>query len=265
MTTTNEREQRERVQERFTRTAEQYASFALSERRNDVDQLLEMAAPLETDRALDVACGPGTFALRFAPRVRTVVGFDLTPALVTQAQAAAAKAGITNVCFVLGDAVTLPFAGSAFDIVSCGYSLHHMPDPVAAVREIARVARPGGRVAVADLFVPPPGRSEVNNAIERMRDASHTRVLGPDELAALLEGAGLRLRAVRRTAEDRSFNRYMKIAGCKPGDEAYRATRRLMEESMDGDTAGFHPRRPADGKDDIMFVHSVVFVVAEKA
>jgi len=260
----NEREQRKRVQERFTRTAEQFGSFALSERRADVDQLIKMTAPLATDRALDVACGPGSFALRFARRVRTAVGIDLTPALLAQAHAASAKSEITNAFFVLGDAVALPFAARSFNIVSCGYSLHHIADPVAVVREFARVARPGARVAVADLFVPPPGRPEVNNAIERARDASHTRVLGPEEFPALLAGAGLRVREVKQTAEDRSFNRWMSIAGWKPGDEAYRATRRLMEESMNGDTAGFHPRRPADGTDDIIIAHSVVFVVAEK-
>jgi ubiquinone/menaquinone biosynthesis C-methylase UbiE len=261
----NEREQHERVRERFTRTAGVFANFALSQRHADADRLVEMAAPRANDRAIDVACGPGTFALRFAPRVRAQVGFDLTPALVEQARKAAAQAGIRNLFFALGDAAALPFAAGAFDIVSCGYSLHHMPDAAAAIREFARVAMAGGRVAVADIFIPPPGRAEAHTAIERMRDSSHTRALGPEELPGLLEGAGLRVREVKQTTEDRSFNNWLSVAGWKPGDEAYRATRRLMEESINGDAAGFHARRPADGGDDILFTHSVMFVVAEKA
>ena len=260
----NEREQHERVRERFTRTAKVFANFALSERHAHADRLVEMAAPRPGDRAIDVACGPGTFALRFAPRVRMQVGFDLTPALVAQARAAA-QAGIKNLFFTLGDAAALPFAAGAFDVVSCGYSLHHMPDLAAAVREFARVAKPGGRVAVADIIIPPPGRSDAHTAIECMRDSSHTRALGPEELPALLEGAGLRVREVNQKTEDRWFNNWMSVAGWNPGDEAYHATRRLMEESIEGDTAGFHPRRPADGADDIVFTHSVMFVVAEKA
>jgi ubiquinone/menaquinone biosynthesis C-methylase UbiE len=264
MTQENEREQHDRVRERFTRTAEQFASFALSERRADIDQLVELAAPQASDRALDVACGPGTFALGFAPRVRTAVGLDFTPALVAQGRVAATNTGLANVLFVIGDALVLPFPSGSFDIVACGYSLHHMPDPAAAVREFARVARPGGRVVVADIFVPAPGNPDAYDAIERARDASHTHTLGPDELPALLRGVGLRVRGVKRTADSRSFNRWMSIAGWKPGDEVYRATRRLMEESMEDDKAGFHPR-PADGKDDVIFVHNVAFVVAEKA
>lgn len=265
MTRENERGQHDRVRERFTRTAEQFASFALSERRDDVDQLVAMVAARATDSALDVACGPGTFTLPFAQRLRMAVGLDLTPALLAQGHAAAARAGITNVFFALGDAVTLPFAANTFDIVSCGYSLHHMADPAVAACEFARVVRPGGRVAVVDVIVPSLWQSAANNAIERARDASHERTLEPDELLALLEAAGLQAREKKPAAEVRSFNRWMSIAGWKPGDEAYQVTRRLMEDSMDGDTAGFHPRRLADADDDIIFVHSAIFVVAEKA
>ncbi len=265
MSESTEREQLERVRERFTRTAEQFAQFVLSKRAGEAGRLAEMAAPRSHEAVLDVACGPGTFALAFAPRVRVVVGLDFTPAILAQARAAANAAGLKNLRFAFGDAAHLPFANGAFDIVSCGFSLHHFSDPVAAVSEFARVARPGGRVALVDFIVPTPGRSEMYNRIERARDASHTRTLEPGEVPAMLEAAGLQVHAARRIEDERSFDHWMSIAGWKRGDPAYRATRALLEATLADDSAGFHPRRVSSGTDaDLAFTQTFLFVVAGK-
>ena len=265
-------DQHDRVRERFTRTAQQFASFSLTTRAAEAERLVRLAAPGPDWVALDVACGPGTFTFALAPRVRLVYGLDLTLALLEQARAAAAKLGLTNLAFIYGEAAALPFADSVMDLATCAYSWHHFPDPAPAIQELARVVRPGGCVAVVDLIVPDdPAQAEVNNQMERARDASHTRTLAASEIRALLESAGLRIRAWETEERLRSFDDWMHIAGWKPGDPAYAQTRRRMEASTAGDRAGFHPRfvtpaaagsPPPHG--DIEFVQTSLFAVAEK-
>jgi len=261
--------QRDLVRERFTRTAQQFAKFSLASRAEEAARLAALAAPHGTERALDLACGPGTFSRAFAPRVKSLVGLDLTPALLEQARAAARAANLANFSFVLGDASALPMAGGAFDLVICAYSFHHFAEVKRAVAELSRVTRPGGRAAIADLIVPDdPAAADLNNRIERARDASHVRTLAADEICALLEDAGFAVRASEISERPRSFDDWMRIAGWELRDPAYGETRRLMEFSIAGDAAGFHPRIAETVNSaslrDIEYIQTSLFVVADR-
>lgn len=101
---------------------------------------------------LDVGCGPGTITLDLAALVAPgrVVGVDRTDEPFTAARAAAASRGLTNVMFEVADGYALPFADASFDVIHAHQVLQHLADPVAALREMARVSRPGGLVAVRD-------------------------------------------------------------------------------------------------------------------
>jgi len=103
-------------------------------------------------RLLDVGCGPGTITIDLAGRVAPgdVIGLDLSEAVVDLARAAARAAGTPNVTFQVGDLYALPFGDASFDVVHAHQVLQHLTDPVAALRELRRVARPGGLVAVRD-------------------------------------------------------------------------------------------------------------------
>ncbi len=246
-------EQLERVRERFTRTAEPFAQFVLSKRSGQAEALAHEATRGLRDaseaQALDVACGPGTLACAMAPRVRTVCGLDLTPAMLRQARAAGTERGLANLRFVCGEAERQPWPDASFDLAVCGYSIHHFSDPERILVEVRRLLRPGGRLGLVDLIVPSGGsaeadrrRIEANTEIERARDASHTRTLLAEELRRLTESAGFRVLGSELEKHPRSFDDWMEVGGWKPGDAAYATTRRLMEASMPGDTAGFHPR-----------------------
>jgi ubiquinone/menaquinone biosynthesis C-methylase UbiE len=96
---------------------------------------------------LDVGSGQGIDLVRYARAGARVTGVDLTPRHVELARAHLAAAELPgNV--VLGDAEELPFEGASFDLVSSNGVLHHTPDIAAALREIRRVLRPGGRARV---------------------------------------------------------------------------------------------------------------------
>ena len=117
--------------------------------------VLEWLEPLSPDWiALDVACGAAHVAQEVAPRVRQVVGIDLTRPSSRLGAARLAAAGIRNVLLQEGDAAALPFTDGAFDLVVCRAALHHFPDPAVQVAEMARVCRPGGRVVVSDMLAP---------------------------------------------------------------------------------------------------------------
>lgn len=103
-------------------------------------------------RLLDVGCGPGSVTIDLAARIEPgeVVGVDSSAAVVEIAQKAAADAGADNVTFQVADAYGLPFEDDAFDVVHAHQVLQHLTDPIAALREMRRVTRPGGIVALRD-------------------------------------------------------------------------------------------------------------------
>lgn len=261
-----EREHFDRIRERFTTTAEPFTQFVLSRRTDEAERLATMATaefPGATV-GVDLACGPGTFALSLATRLKRVIGVDLTPAMLSQAGQAAAQAGMANLAFVCADANTLPFADGAFDVALCGYALHHLLAPEQAIREMARVVRSGGRIAIVDKYVLSGDDVEAMDHIERMRDPSHTNTLSETGLRSLLTDAGLRVLDSERRDRPRSFDQWMHVAGRPPGSPIYVEIRRLLEASLVKDATGFHPCiDPATGA--LQVILTALFLVAEKA
>jgi SAM-dependent methyltransferase len=148
---------------------------------------LEWLEPLSPDWiALEVACGAAHVSEEIAPRVRQVVGIDLTRALLDLAAHRLETAGIDNVLLQEGDAVDLPFLNGTFDLVVCRAALHHFPDPAVQVAEMARVCRPGGRVVVSDMLAPSDGDRTVFDALHRTIDPSHAQCLTDPELSELM-------------------------------------------------------------------------------
>lgn len=254
-----------RVQERFTRTAEEFASFSLAKRAVEAGRLVALAAPRGHECALDVACGPGTFARAFARRVRWIVGVDVATPMMVRGRANAAAEGIANMAWGCSNAASLPFADGTFDLVTCGYAVHHFGQPAASLAEMARVLRCGGRLAAMDLIVPGEESAEAgaaNNEIEIARDASHATTFFASGLRALAERAGLRVLASAVDERLRQFNDWMAIAGWQPGDETYARTRELMVKYAARDVSRFHARPLPNG--DIEFVQTSLLLVAEK-
>lgn len=101
---------------------------------------------------LDIGCGPGTITLDLARLVEPgqTVGIDRVGQPLVDARQAAADQGVTNVAFTVGDAYQLDFPANTFDVVHAHQVLQHLTDPVAALKEMARVCRPGGVVAARD-------------------------------------------------------------------------------------------------------------------
>jgi SAM-dependent methyltransferase len=115
---------------------------------NSAAYLLPRLAP--DAKVLDVGCGPGTITTDLADRVPRghVTGIDAAQAVIEQARELAEDR--TNVDFATGDVYALDYPDGAFDVVHAHQVLQHLGDPVRALREMGRVAKPGGLVAVRD-------------------------------------------------------------------------------------------------------------------
>jgi ubiquinone/menaquinone biosynthesis C-methylase UbiE len=124
-------------------------------------------------RVLDAGCGAGALSERLAGLGARVAGLDLRGGPVR------------------GDLRRLPFRDGAFDLAVCALVLHYLRDPAAAVAELARVLRAGGRLILCDREgSPDPVLRAGQERLERSRNPEFARLLAPAEMAALLREAG---------------------------------------------------------------------------
>lgn len=111
---------------------------------------------LPGERVVDVGSGAGLDSLiagRMVGPAGQVAGVDMTPAMLDRARQAAAGAGLDNVSFHEGYAEALPVPGEWAEVVISNGVLNLLPDKAAALREMARVLKPGGRLQIGDILV----------------------------------------------------------------------------------------------------------------
>lgn len=151
---------------------------------------------------LDVACGTGASAIPAAQQVGPegrVLGVDLAENLLQLATAKAARLGLANIEFRAGDFLSLGLADDGFDAVVCVFGIFFVPDMPGAVRELWRMVRPGGRLAITtwgpNFFE--PANSAFWNAIKQEDPALYKgfnpwdRISDPQSLRAMLREAGI--------------------------------------------------------------------------
>jgi ubiquinone/menaquinone biosynthesis C-methylase UbiE len=202
------------TRERFARTAERIAELQDARAASLEQDILRFVAPSGDERALDAGTGSGALAFALAPHVREVVGVDIVPELLEQARKRAER--FSNVSFVEGDAIKLPFEYGTFDLAGTLRTLHHIARPELAMAELVRVTRPRGRVLVVDQIAPVDPLAAVElNRFERARDPSHTRALADIDLRHLFESNGLVLIRAEYEREPRELDAYLDLAGCE--------------------------------------------------
>src|SRR5262245_3674688 len=151
--------------------------------------------------------------------------------MVEKAAATAREVGLPNARFEVADAFRLPFDADAFDLVLTRLALHHLPDPSAAIQEMARVLRPGGLLGAFDMTTSEiTEEAEYHTIVERLRDPSHTRALPLSELVHTIRVAGLELEKVEAIDYDQDVEDWIARA-VQSADEATRA-RKLIADAI---------------------------------
>jgi SAM-dependent methyltransferase len=258
MPTSRPSEHQSEILDQFTRQATPFATAPGIRDEAALRLIVEESRAGAEDTVLDVACGPGLVVAAFARVVRHATGIDITPAMLERARAHAAGLGLTNVTWRQGDVLPLPWPDASFSIVTSRFAFHHFLEPLAVLREMKRVAAPGGRVVVVDS-TPAPDRADAFNRMERLRDPSHVRSLPIDEHRELYARVGLpeprvtsyRLEGELESLIGRSFPH--------PGDDE--KIRELFRGALADDTLDIQPRRE-NGR--IRYGFPVSVLVAER-
>jgi ubiquinone/menaquinone biosynthesis C-methylase UbiE len=201
-----------RVTEEFRRQAETFDTWAQKTDENVAVRFATAIGDAGRGNLLDVACGPGVVTAALAPRAKSVVAFDATQEMLEKARVRCARARLVNVSFRQGNAEALPFGAAQFDGVVTRLAVHHFAEPQRAFDEMFRVLRPGGTAVIVDIVASEDAREEVlQNAIERLRDPSHVRMLPASELDACIAKAGFRELEPTTWDKDREFDEWMDI------------------------------------------------------
>lgn len=248
------------IESQFGPRAAAYAHSAVHASGASLGRMRDLL-PLEPDwLALDVATGAGHTAHLLAPHVRRVVAADLTVPMLAKTRQLAAEKGLPGVVVCAADAQALPFAAAGFDLITCRLAAHHFPDVGAFLRQVARLLRPGGWLAVVDNVVPgsrlhgkkawlqrQAGR--YINAYEKLRDPSHQRCLSLEEWQDGLRMAGFLLVHQELLAMVLDFHEYAERAGVSELNkirlramlfQAPQPVRAILTPQKAGDRITFH-------------------------
>ena len=196
----------------WSERAEAYRQSAIHASGDDLDLTVAWCEPGDGVTVLDVATGGGHVARRLREAGCTVVTVDPAPGMKPD---------------VIGPAEDLPFANASFDAVACRLAAHHFADVVAAVKEMARIARHS--VVVCDnTFV-----SESSEEADRVRDPSHVRNYAVAEWESFFELAGLEVAALEHMERPLEIEPWLARAGCG-GADATRVRELLGDRIADG-------------------------------
>ena len=244
------------VRQSFTERAEGYAQMPWLTDPERIARLVAAAQPKDSDRVLDVACGPGHITEAFSHICREVIGVDLTEAPLAIAKKRCQARAIANVSFQVCDVRHLPFNDESFDIVVCRLGMHHFENPLNVLQEMSRVCQSGGNVAIEEIMTSEHGeRAVLHHKYETLRASAHARYIPVSELLLLFRDAGLETHTIATGEVTPEVEPWL----AKAPHEAAKELRRLLEEDRTRDLSGMQPFFDDQGR---LFFHEHLVVVA---
>ena len=171
------------IVEEFSKQA--VAFTKIKAHHDSVESIIAMSEVSKEHTVLDVACGSGIVSVAFALKAKSVVGLDITQAMLDEAQKKKEQQNLTNIAFEIGSVDSLPYEDESFDIVFTRYSFHHFLNPKEALEEMIRVCKKGGKIIIVDVALESK-YDKAYNDMEKLRDPSHTKALTFEEFNFLL-------------------------------------------------------------------------------
>jgi SAM-dependent methyltransferase len=215
----------------FNANAEKYAASHVHKFGASLPVMLEMAQPISTDRALDVATGTGNTALTIAPFVSSVIGLDMAVKMLEQAKKRALEEGFSNADFLEGSAEALSFSDSSFSLVVSRHAPHHFRDVPKFLSEVVRVLEPGGRFVMADQVTLLTQNKSWVDEFQRTRDPSHFTQRTIEEWQELARAAGLSWITHQIVPYRLEFDWWTQASGCTP--ERLEKLQTMLEHAPD--------------------------------
>ncbi len=245
------------ARERFSQFAQGYVNSPTHAQGDDLERLLEIAAPQANWIACDIATGGGHTALKIAPHVRKMIATDYAPTMLAAAREFILSQAASNVEFIPADAENLPFASNIFDLITCRIAPHHFADIFRFVREAARALKPGGRFVVEDHVLPEDRKAAAYiEAFERLRDPSHNHTLSESGWRSDFLAAGLTVEYVERIDRMDQLLPWAERQGCTP--EVIEHLQILLVQAPEAVAAFWQPT--CAGTKDATFNHNYILV-----
>lgn len=213
----------------------------------DLQDMVRLAAPVATDRVLDAAAGAGGVALAFAPHVASVLGVDLSAAMLERAERHRSVLGVTNVRYRLGEIGGLALPRHSFDIIICHDLLRYVADPQALFERFRQLLAPQGRLLLDETVgSDDPVKRATQSAIELRRDPGIVDILNAGEIERALAAAGFRIDRSERYSVRREFEQW--LAEAAADDATRKAVQNMIEAGLEADSAGLAARRTREGQ-----------------
>ena len=151
----NHRREKKKVKEYFKETANMWDDIRKDYYDENLRDIITRRANIKPrDVVLDIGCGTAFLSLGVSKAVGKsgkVLCFDISEEMMKKAKENLSNAGVSNVEFRVGDAEDIPLEDNSVDAVVGNMVLHHCPDPESAIKEMARVLKPNGRLVLADM------------------------------------------------------------------------------------------------------------------
>ena len=176
---------------RFNSNSQNYATSAVHQRSPTIDRLHALLVGEPVEAVCDIGCGAGHLGLSFAGRARRIVLVDPAPNMLAAARQLAAERDVpVETC--QSRAEDIPLSSGQFDLVCSRLAAHHFSDIGASVAQMARIARPGGSVAIIDHHGDDdPEADEFNHRLELLHDPTHVRSYKKNRWLELICDAGM--------------------------------------------------------------------------
>jgi len=248
-------------QQRFGQFAQGYVTSKSHASGDDLNLLLEMAAPQPEWLALDIATGGGHMALMIAPYVARMVAGDLTP-LMLEAAREFIQPQADNVSYMATDAENMAFANATFDLVTCRIAPHHFPDCFRFVQECARILKTGGLLVIQDHVHPEEeAAGRYIDAFEKLRDPSHNRAFAEYEWRGMYLDAGLSVERVEIVSKSGGkMVVWAERQGCSP--DVIERLQIMLAQAPEAVAAWMKPKYA--GTPDAAFNHNYILISGKK-